>query len=61
MGTASSPEKHDEKWGSTCCGQCYCACGINVRTVGGIVVEVQDDPKAPTGRVSVYRFRFWSS
>ncbi len=53
MSTPSSAKSKNEEWISTCCGQCYCMCGIKVRKVDGMVVEVQGNPKAPTGRGSV--------
>jgi molybdopterin-containing oxidoreductase family molybdopterin binding subunit len=43
-------QKKDDVWISTCCGQCYCMCGIRVRVQNGVVTQVEGNPKAPTGR-----------
>ncbi len=40
----------EDVWISTCCGQCYCMCGIKVRRQNGIVTEVAGNPHAATGR-----------
>jgi len=51
MGTAAN-QKQDE-WIPTCCGQCYCMCGIKARVQDGIVTMVEGNPDAPTGRGSI--------
>ena len=40
----------EDVWVPTCCGQCYCMCGIKVRRQNGIVTEVMGNPKAATGQ-----------
>ncbi len=40
----------EDVWIPTCCGQCYCMCGIRVRRQNGVVTEVEGNPEAPTGR-----------
>jgi len=42
--------KEEDVWIPTCCGQCYCMCGIKVRRQNGIVTQVEGNPDAPTGR-----------
>jgi anaerobic selenocysteine-containing dehydrogenase len=49
----TTTQKKDDYWVSTCCGQCYCMCGIRVRVQNGVVTQVEGNPKAPTGRGSV--------
>jgi len=51
MGTVAN-QKSDE-WVPTCCGQCYCMCGIKARVQDGIVTQVEGNPDAPTGRGSI--------
>ena len=43
----------DDVWIPTCCGQCYCMCGINVHRENGIVTEIEGNPDSPTGRGSI--------
>ncbi|MFH0947033.1 MAG: molybdopterin-dependent oxidoreductase [Planctomycetota bacterium] len=43
----------EDVWIPTCCGQCYCMCGIKVRRQNGIVTEIEGNPDAPTGRGSI--------
>ncbi len=43
----------EDVWIPTCCGQCYCMCGIKVRRQNGIVTEVMGNPDAPSGRGKV--------
>ncbi|MFH1108578.1 MAG: molybdopterin-dependent oxidoreductase [Planctomycetota bacterium] len=40
----------EDVWIPTCCGQCYCMCGIKVRRQDGVVTEIEGNPEAPTGR-----------
>ncbi|MBI4700408.1 MAG: molybdopterin-dependent oxidoreductase [Deltaproteobacteria bacterium] len=48
--TAKDEKRPNDTWISTCCGQCYCMCGIKVRVQDGVVTEVAGNPAAPTGR-----------
>ncbi|MCP4599941.1 MAG: molybdopterin-dependent oxidoreductase [Proteobacteria bacterium] len=43
----------EDVWIPTCCGQCYCMCGIRVHRVNGIVTDIEGNPDAPTGRGSI--------
>ncbi|MCP4674191.1 MAG: molybdopterin-dependent oxidoreductase, partial [Deltaproteobacteria bacterium] len=43
----------EDVWIPTCCGQCYCMCGIKVHRVDGIVTDIEGNPDAPTGRGSI--------
>ena len=49
--TRSQPK--EDVWIPTCCGQCYCMCGIKVRRQNGIVTEIAGNPDAPTGRGTI--------
>jgi molybdopterin-containing oxidoreductase family molybdopterin binding subunit len=49
---SKSPVKEDV-WIPTCCGQCYCMCGIKVRRQDGVVTEVEGNPDSPTGRGTI--------
>ena len=40
----------EDVWIPTCCGQCYCMCGIKVRRQDGVVTEIAGNPDAPSGR-----------
>ena len=40
----------EDVWIPTCCGQCYCMCGVKVRRQDGVVTQVEGNPDAPTGR-----------
>jgi len=50
MVTVEPRNVKEDVWIPTCCGQCYCMCGIKVRRQGGVVTEVEGNPEAPTGR-----------
>ena len=50
---ATSVHAQEDVWIPTCCGQCYCMCGIKVRRQNGIVTQVEGNTDAPTGRGSV--------
>lgn len=50
---ATSVQVQEDVWIPTCCGQCYCMCGIKVRRQNGIVTQVEGNKDAPTGRGSV--------
>jgi anaerobic selenocysteine-containing dehydrogenase len=43
----------EEKWYDTCCGICYASCPIRVRTVNGIPVKIEGQPRASTSKGSV--------
>ena len=55
MVAPSQPQTQTEEdvWIPTCCGQCYCMCGIKVRRQNGVVTDVEGNPDAPTGRGSI--------
>ena len=38
----------EEKWYDTCCGICYASCPIRVKTVNGIPVKIEGQPRAST-------------
>jgi anaerobic selenocysteine-containing dehydrogenase len=50
MIAVDSKKVKEDVWIPTCCGQCYCMCGIKVRRQDGIVTEIEGNPDAPTGR-----------
>ncbi|MCK4836421.1 MAG: molybdopterin-dependent oxidoreductase, partial [Candidatus Aminicenantes bacterium] len=39
----------EDVWISTSCGGCYGQCGIKVRRVDGVVVEMEGNPDSPAG------------
>ena len=43
----------EDVWIPTCCGQCYCMCGIKVRRQDGVVTQIEGNPDAPTGRGAI--------
>jgi anaerobic selenocysteine-containing dehydrogenase len=43
----------EDKWYDTCCGICYASCPIRVRTINGIPVKVEGQPRASTSKGSV--------
>ncbi len=52
--TATAQNRIEEDvWIPTCCGQCYCMCGIKVRRQNGVITEIEGNPDAPTGRGSI--------
>ncbi len=51
--TPVRPGIKEDVWIPTCCGQCYCMCGIRVRRQDGIVTEIEGNPDAPTGRGNI--------
>ena len=53
MATNIRSQVKEDVWVPTCCGQCYCMCGIKVRRQDGIVTQVMGNPDAPTGRGSI--------
>ncbi len=53
MATAAQNRIEEDVWIPTCCGQCYCMCGIKVRRQNGVVTEIEGNPDAPTGRGSI--------
>jgi anaerobic selenocysteine-containing dehydrogenase len=50
MAVTQTSKVQDDVWIPTCCGQCYCMCGIRVHRVNGVVTEIEGNPEAPTGR-----------
>ena len=50
MTANTQTQSMSDVWIPTCCGQCYCMCGIKVRVQNGVVTEVEGNPDAPTGR-----------
>jgi len=50
MALTNASNVKEDVWIPTCCGQCYCMCGIKVRRQDGVVTEVEGNPDAPTGR-----------
>src|SRR3990172_5776115 len=53
MASTITSKTQEDVWIPTCCGQCYCMCGIKVRRQNGIVTQVEGNMDAPTGRGSV--------
>ena len=43
----------EDKWYDTCCGICYASCPIRVRTINGIPVKIEGQPRASTSKGSV--------
>ena len=39
----------EDKWINTSCGGCYAQCGIKVRVVDGVVVDLEGNPDTPAG------------
>jgi len=50
MALTNTSNVKEDVWIPTCCGQCYCMCGIKVRRQDGVVTEVEGNPDAPSGR-----------
>ena len=50
MAVTKASQTQEDVWIPTCCGQCYCMCGIRVRRQNGVVTEIEGNPEAPTGR-----------
>ncbi|MEJ2244591.1 MAG: molybdopterin-dependent oxidoreductase, partial [Acidobacteriota bacterium] len=50
MAVTNTSKVKEDVWIPTCCGQCYCMCGIKVRRQDGVVTEVEGNPDAPSGR-----------
>ena len=53
MAAGTQSHTKEDVWIPTCCGQCYCMCGIKVRRKDGVVIEVEGNPDAPTGRGAI--------
>src|SRR5512136_1562408 len=53
MAATKTSKVQEDVWIPTCCGQCYCMCGIKVRRQNGVVTEIEGNPDAPTGRGKV--------
>lgn len=43
----------EDKWIPTACGGCYASCGIMVRVVNGVAVQVSGNPDSPHGQGGV--------
>ena len=39
----------EDQWINTSCGGCYGQCGIRVRRVDGVIVEIEGNPESPAG------------
>ena len=50
MATTTQRQVEEDVWIPTCCGQCYCMCGIKVRRQNGVVTEIAGNPDVPSGR-----------
>ena len=50
MAATQASRVQEDVWIPTCCGQCYCMCGIRVHRQNGVVTEIEGNPEAPTGR-----------
>jgi anaerobic selenocysteine-containing dehydrogenase len=50
MAVTNTSKVQEDVWIPTCCGNCYCMCGIKVRRQNGVVTEVEGNPDAPSGR-----------
>ncbi|MCK4784722.1 MAG: hypothetical protein KAV87_13300, partial [Desulfobacteraceae bacterium] len=37
-------EIYEDLWIPTMCGRCYAGCGINVRRVNGVAVQIEGEP-----------------
>ena len=44
MATTTQHQVDEDVWIPTCCGQCYCMCGIKVRRQNGVVTEIAGNP-----------------
>jgi anaerobic selenocysteine-containing dehydrogenase len=40
---------YDDQWLATICGRCYAGCGVRVRKVNGVAVQIEGDPSTPMG------------
>ncbi len=43
----------EEKWYDTCCGICYASCPIRVKTVNGVPVKIEGQPRASTSKGAI--------
>ncbi len=46
-------EKIEDKWIPTTCGVCYACCPIRVRTINGVPVRMEGDPRSSLSQGAV--------